>query len=116
MNKAQRKYVADFEANMTGKTYNIFDCISFATDYNQIDPTPDPEYIVLLGNTEVNRFESLKDADNYLLNTIKNCFYLTDHRLVGYEVNFKLQIEHKAGDNKTQILTYVIVKEGAEKL
>ena len=101
---------------MQNAMITVGDLQNFLEEFSSIDATPDPEYIVLLGNTEVNKFESLKDADNYLLNTIKNCFYLPDHRLVGYEVNFKLQIERNSGDNKTQILTYVIVREDAEKL
>lgn len=115
MNKAQRKYVADFEANMAGKKYNIFDCITFATEYYLIDPKPDAEYIVLRGNEEIAKFNEISLANEVLLNTLKSCLNLPDHRLVKFHNNYTLTIERDAGNDKTQILTYTIVKEESLK-
>lgn len=114
MNKAQRKYVADFEANRAGKQYNIYDCITFATEFKQIDPKPDPCYIVLLGNRQINKFESLEDANSFLLNTIKNCFSLPGLKLVKFQSNYILRVEKTDGD-KTKILSYTIIEEESLK-
>ena len=117
MNKAQRKYVADFEANMAGKQYNIFDCITFATEYNQIDATPDPipEYVVKLDGktiyTSPIKEASFDLATDYLEKMMRNSVAMKKANVLAYEKGKKLVIE-----TLLQKYVYTVDKYTVEKL
>ena len=117
MNKAQRKYVADFEANMAGKQYNIFDCITFATEYNQIDATPDPipEYVVKLDGktiyTSPIKEASFDLATDYLEKMRNSVAMNLKANVLAYEKGKKLVIE-----TLLQKYVYTVDKYTVEKL